>query len=127
MLAKDTASTNVKDSRFVRYAAFCTVWFVAVPLAGAFLVVWLLSMPEADPASSGFWGGLRAFGREQPVPVCIIAFTLSWPSGPKEAAPSRGGTRGRRRPIRPSSALRRKFEDAAGLSTDRSDPRATPP
>src|SRR5437868_2975872 len=37
MLAKEPASTNVKDSRFVRYAAFCTVWFVAVPLAGAFL------------------------------------------------------------------------------------------
>jgi signal peptidase I len=116
MLAKDTASTNVKDSRFARYAAFCTVWFVAVPLAGAFLVVWLLSMPEADPVSTGLWGGLRAFGREQPVPVCIIAFTLLemalWAQ--RHALPGAGlaGVAGRSDLPGP---LRRKFEDAAGL------------
>jgi len=116
MVAKETASSNVKDSRFVRYAAFCTVWFVAVPLAGAFLVVSLLSIPEADPAAHGLLAGLRAFGREQPVPVCIIAFTLLemflWAQ--RHALPGAGmaGVAGRSDLPGP---LRRKFEHAAGL------------
>jgi signal peptidase I len=116
MLAKETASTNVKDSRFVRYAVFCTVWFVAVPLAGAFLVVWLLSLPDADPGGHGIIGGLRAFGREQPVPVCIIAFTLLemvlW--GQRHALPGAGlaGVAGR---TDLPGGMRRKFEDAGGL------------
>ena len=44
MLAKETAGANVKDSRFVRYAAFCTVWFVAVALVVCVLGtgVWVL-------------------------------------------------------------------------------------
>ncbi len=117
MLAKDTASTNVKDSRFVRYAAFCTVWFVAVPLAGAFLVVWLLSIPDtSDPAAHGVIGFLRAFGREQPVPVCIIAFTLLemvlW--GQRHALPGAGLAGVAGRPDLPTH-LRRKFEEAGGL------------
>src|SRR5258708_38268283 len=116
MLAKEPASTNVKDSRFVRYAAFCTVWFVAVPLAGAFLVVMLLSIPDADPASHGVFSALRAFGREQPVPVCIIAFTLLemvlW--GQRHALPGAGlaGVAGR---TDLPGGMRRKFEDAGGL------------
>jgi signal peptidase I len=116
MLAKETASSNVKDSRFLRYAAFCTVWFVAVPLAGAFLVVWLLSIPDADPNGHGILGGLRAFGREQPVPVCIIAFTLLemvlW--GQRHALPGAGlaGVAGR---TDLPGGMRRKFEDAGGL------------
>jgi signal peptidase I len=116
MLAKEPASTNVKDSRFVRYAAFCTVWFVAVPLAGAFLVVMLLSIPDADPTGHGVFSALRAFGREQPVPVCIIAFTLLemvlW--GQRHALPGAGlaGVAGRSDLPGP---LRRKFEDGASL------------
>src|SRR5882724_11270119 len=117
MLAKDTPSTNVKDSRFIRYAAFCAVWFVVVPLGGAILVVWLLSIPDlSDPAGHGLVGALRAFGREQPVPVCIIAFTLFemglW--GQRHALPGAGlaGVAGR---ADLPGAMRRKFEDAAGL------------
>src|SRR3954447_4395832 len=116
MLVKETTSTNVKDSRFLRYAVFCTIWFVAVPLAGAFLVVWLLSIPDSDPTGHGLFGGLRAFGREQPVPVCIIAFTLLemvlW--GQRHALPGAGiaGVAGRSDLPGP---MRRKFEDAAGL------------
>jgi signal peptidase I len=116
MLAKDTEQTNVKDSRFVRYAIFCTIWFVAVPLAGAFLTVMLLSIPDSDPTGHGILGGIRAFGREQPVPVCIIAFTLLemllW--GQRHALPGAGiaGVAGRSDLPGP---LRRKFEDAAGL------------
>src|SRR5689334_20416848 len=116
MLAKDTAETNVKDTRFVRYAAFCTVWFVAVPLAGAILAVWLLSIPDSDPTGHGIIGGLRAFGREQPVPVSIIAFTLLemvlW--GQRHALPGAGLAGVASRSDLPSP-LRRKFEDAAGL------------
>jgi len=107
----------VKDSRLFRYVAFCTVWFVAVPLAGAFLVVWLLSIPEASGgAAPGFLSALRAFGREQPVPVCIIAFTILemalW--GQRHALPGAtfAGVAGR---SDLPSGTRRKFEEAAGL------------
>ena len=117
MLAKESTSSNVKDSRFARYAAFCTVWFVAVPLAGAGIIVWLLSMPDtSDPSGQGIIGMLRAFGREQPVPVCIIAFTLLemalW--GQRHALPGAGlaGVAGRSDLPGP---VRRKFEDAGGL------------
>src|SRR5260221_7992382 len=116
MLAKETASSTVKDSRFVRYAVFCTVWFVAVPLAGAALVVVLLSLPDADPGAHGIFGAIRAFGREQPVPVCIIAFTLLemvlW--GQRHALPGAGlaGVAGR---TDLPGGMRRKFEDAGGL------------
>lgn len=116
MLAKDTARTNVKDLRFIRYAVFCTVWFVAVPLAGAFLVVRLLSFPDPDPTGHGLLSGLRAFGREQPVPVCIIAFTLLemilWAQ--KHALPggALAGVAGRTDLPGP---LRRKYEDAGAL------------
>src|SRR5262249_52827270 len=98
------------------YAAFCTIWFVVVPLAGALLVVWVLSIPDADRTGHGIIGALRAFGREQPVPVCIIAFTLLemilW--GQRHALPGAGiaGVAGR---SDLPSPLRRKFEDAAGL------------
>jgi signal peptidase I len=117
MLANDTPRAPVKDSRLFRYAAFCTVWFVIVPLAGAFLIVWLLSIPEAPGGGApGFISALRAFGREQPVPVCIIAFTILemalW--GQRHTLPGAtfAGTAGRADV--PSSA-RRKLEEAASL------------
>jgi len=65
----------VKDSRLPRYAAFCALWFVAVPLVAAVLLVWFLSLPEGE-SSTGILGSLRSFGRDQPVPAGIIAFTL---------------------------------------------------
>jgi signal peptidase I len=117
MVAKETASASPKDTRFARYAAFCAVWFVLVPLAGAFLIVWVLSISDSsESAGQGIIGALRAFGREQPVPVCIIAFTLIemilW--GQRHALPGAGlaGVAGR---ADLPGAVRRKFEDAAGL------------
>ena len=65
----------MKDSRLPRYAAFCALWFVAVPLVAAVLLVWFLSLPEGE-SSTGILGSLRSFGRDQPVPAGIIAFTL---------------------------------------------------
>src|SRR6185369_16793073 len=77
MVPKETALTSPKDARFARYAAFCAVWFVLVPLAGASLIVWILSSTDsAESTGQGILGAIRTFGREQPVPVCIIAFTL---------------------------------------------------
>jgi signal peptidase I len=117
MLAKDTTSSTPKDSRFLRYAVFCTVWFVAVPLAGAGLIVWLLSIPDTSGSGGhGIIGMIRAFGREQPVPVCIIAFTLLemalWSQ--RHALPGAGlaGVAGRS-DLPP--AMRRRFEDAVNL------------
>src|SRR4051812_41383718 len=117
MVAKETAPASARDTRFARYVAFCAVWFVAVPLAGAFLLVTLLSMSDAtEAAAQGVLGGLRAFGREQPVPVCIIAFTLIemvlW--GQRHALPGAGlaGVAGRTDLPGPA---RRRYEDAGGL------------
>jgi signal peptidase I len=117
MVAKETAPASARDTRFARYAAFCAVWFVVVPLAGALLLVSLLSISDgSDATSQGILGGLRAFGREQPVPVCIIAFTLIemvlW--GQRHALPGAGlaGVAGRTDLPGPA---RRRYEDAGGL------------
>ncbi|MET0593738.1 MAG: signal peptidase I [Polyangiaceae bacterium] len=89
-----------------------------VPLGGALLLVSFLSMggDPGEAASQGVLGGLRAFGREQPVPVCIIAFTLIemilW--GQRHALPGAGlaGVAGRTDLPGP---VRRRYEDAGGL------------
>jgi signal peptidase I len=117
MVAKETAPASARDTRFARYAAFCAIWFVVVPLAGALLLVRFLSAgAESADAAQGILAGLRAFGREQPVPVCIIAFTLIemvlW--GQRHALPGAGlaGVAGRTDLPGPA---RRRYEDAGGL------------
>ena len=64
MVAKETAPTSARDTRFARYVAFCAVWFVIVPLAGAFLLVRLLSIPTEE-AGKGILAGCAPW-REQP-------------------------------------------------------------
>src|SRR5262249_12968730 len=114
--SKDTNPTPSKDSRFLRYAAFCTVWFIAVPLAGAWLVIWLLSIPDTSGGGTGVFNVIRAFGREQPVPVFIIAFTLLemglWSQ--RHALPGAGAAGVAGRSDLPP-ATRRRFEDAVNL------------
>src|SRR6185503_8827558 len=116
MVAKETAPNSARDTRFARYVAFCAIWFVVVPLAGAFLLVRLLSISDPEAAGQGILAGLRAFGREQPVPVCIIAFTLIemvlW--GQRHALPGAAlaGVAGRTDLPGPA---RRRYEDAGGL------------
>jgi signal peptidase I len=117
MLAKDTTSSPPKDSRFLRYAAFCTVWFIAVPLAGAWFIIWLLSIPDtAGGTGTGLISMVRAFGREQPVPVFIIAFTLLemalWSQ--RHALPGAGAAGVAGRADLPPG-MRRRFEDAVNL------------
>jgi signal peptidase I len=105
----------VKDSRFIRYALFCAVWFIAVPLAGALLLVLLLSVPDHSDGS-GIIAMVRAFGREQPVPVGIIVFTILemtlWSQ--RHLLPGAGpaGIAGRTDLPPP---LRRRFEEASAL------------
>ena len=116
MLAKETASTNVKDSRFVRYAAFCTVWFIAVPLAGAFLVVWLLLPTRLGSGWSwdlGWPPGVRP--RTAGAGVHHRFHTAGdAPLGPATALPGAGlaGVAGR---TDLPGGMRRRFEDAGGL------------
>ena len=105
----------MKDSRFIRYAVFSAVWFIAVPLAGALLLVWLLSVPGAEPSPSVL-GTLRSFGREQPVPVGIVVFTILemilWSQ--RHVLPGAGiaGSAGRS-DLPPH--LRRRFDEASSL------------
>jgi signal peptidase I len=104
----------VKDSRSIRYAIFCAIWFVAVPLGGAALVVSLLSMP--DDGSQGPLAALRTFGREQPVPVLIIVFTalemLLWSRRHSLPGAGAAGIAGR---LDLPSALRRTFDHASSM------------
>jgi signal peptidase I len=105
----------VKDSRFARYAAFCALWFVATPLAAAVLLVWFLSLPEGA-GSTGILGFLRSFGRDQPVPAGIVAFTLFemllWSQ--RHVLPGAGVAGVAGRGDLPAS-LRRKYEAAGAL------------
>lgn len=65
----------VKRSRVLRWA-YWTLWFGAVPVVVACLMVWSLSPPGAvEPA--GLLGWIESIVRSQPVPVGIVLFTLS--------------------------------------------------
>jgi len=117
MLAKDTTSSPPKDSRFLRYRDFLHHLVYRGAAGSAGLIVWLLSIPEGPGgAGTGIISMIRAFGREQPVPVCIIAFTLLemglWSQ--RHALPGAGvaGVAGRS-DLPP--AMRRRFEDAVNL------------
>ncbi len=105
----------MKDSRFIRYALFCAVWFILVPFAGAILIVSLLSLPDTE-AVQGVFGAVRAFGREQPVPVGIVVFTLLemvfWSQ--RHVLPGAGAAGIAGRSDLPPR-LRRKFDQASAL------------
>jgi signal peptidase I len=61
-------------SRTLRFL-YWVVWFVALPLFGAIVMVWLLTPPSGvDP--QGPLGFVRSFVREQPVPTTIALFTM---------------------------------------------------
>lgn len=64
------------EPRTGRYALFLTIWFVIVPLVGALALVLALSGPAATESAGGILSPLKNFGREQPVPLGIIAFTV---------------------------------------------------
>jgi signal peptidase I len=105
----------VKETRFARYAVFCAAWFVAVPLVAAFLLVWFLSVPESAN-STGILEAVRSFGRDQPVPAGIIAFTLFemllWSQ--RHILPGAGVAGVAGRSDLPAS-VRRKYEAAGAL------------
>lgn len=111
---RQRARSNVTESRLLRYAG-TALWFVVVPLAGAVTIVWALSAPGAADAA-GPLGAFRAFARDQPLPLAIVAFTLLemalW--GHRHSLPFAGdATSAVARAI--PKAERRAWEDAAAL------------
>lgn len=54
---------------------YWTLWFLAVPLVLACLLVWALS-PSSALDQPGVLGWVQGWVREQPVPVGIVAFTV---------------------------------------------------
>ncbi len=102
------------DSPLARHV-FRAVWFVAVPIGAALALVWALSRPTGGDGA-GLFDAVRAFARDQPVPLVILSFTLFelllWSQ--RHALPLAGALDvGGRRDV--PLGLRRRFEEAGHL------------
>jgi signal peptidase I len=64
----------IATKRLLRLS-FLFIWFFALPLALACLLVWALTPPSGLERQDAL-GWVQSFVREQPVPVGIVAFTL---------------------------------------------------
>jgi signal peptidase I len=63
-----------KRSRLLRYA-YWALWFVALPIVLACLMVWALTPPSGAEVG-GVLGWMQTMVRAQPVPVGIVLFTV---------------------------------------------------
>jgi signal peptidase I len=63
-----------KRSRLLRYL-YWIVWFVALPIVLACILIWALTPPSGAEVS-GILGWLQSLVRAQPVPVGIVLFTV---------------------------------------------------
>jgi signal peptidase I len=64
----------VKRSRVLRLL-YWTIWFGALPVVLACLLVWALTPPSGAELTSGL-GAIQSLVRAQPVPVAIVLFTV---------------------------------------------------
>jgi len=65
----------VKRSRLLRLV-YWAVWFVALPIVIACMLIWALTPPGGFEVSSGALGWMQSLVHAQPVPVGIVLFTL---------------------------------------------------